>query len=459
MAIITVIILIFAILSFLNYLFFHVTVEVFGISVSVVIFSIGLSSRKFTDEDFFLNLAILFLFVAIFDFFHTITYYQMGIFPGLEPNTATQFWVVARSVQVTFFILIVAFPKGNIRPKVLLGILSISSTVLIASIPLGYFPDCYILGMGLTPFKIITEIIITVLFFLTIPLILRLEELFGKDLTRNLVLSAAFAVISEINFMLYFDVYGIANMFGHLAKVLSVYFVYRALVHSSLEQPYSALFSTIKKNETRLEESNTLLKLSGTILRHDLGHELNTVRLAIELVHGEIDNENLEVALTSLDHAIILLEEVRQLEMLAFSEVRPRVRSIREAVSSALQGLAITADVEGDCLATIDITIVSILRNIIRNVGTHSGTSEVSIRIETQDKSCIISISDRGKGIPDDVKPHIFERGYAYGENKGSGLGLFIVRSSIERLGGEISVMDNEPRGSKFVIKLPKENV
>ncbi|NMC76085.1 MAG: HAMP domain-containing histidine kinase, partial [Candidatus Methanofastidiosa archaeon] len=65
-----------------------------------------------------------------------------------------------------------------------------------------------------------------------------------------------------------------------------------------------------------------------------------------------------------------------------------------------------------------------------------------------------IKIIDYGKGIPSSVMEHIFEEGASFGENKGSGLGLFIVKKTIERYGGTISVEENKPKGAVFIITL-----
>ncbi|MEM2716548.1 MAG: ATP-binding protein, partial [Archaeoglobaceae archaeon] len=65
-----------------------------------------------------------------------------------------------------------------------------------------------------------------------------------------------------------------------------------------------------------------------------------------------------------------------------------------------------------------------------------------------------IRIADFGKGIPDEVKPRIFEEGFTYGEKASTGLGLYIVKRLVERYSGEIKVEDNKPKGTVFVIRL-----
>ena len=69
-----------------------------------------------------------------------------------------------------------------------------------------------------------------------------------------------------------------------------------------------------------------------------------------------------------------------------------------------------------------------------------------------------IKIADYGKGIPESIKENIFEEGISFGDSKGSGLGLYIVKKTVERYGGSIIVEDNTPQGTIFIIKLKCAN-
>ena len=71
-----------------------------------------------------------------------------------------------------------------------------------------------------------------------------------------------------------------------------------------------------------------------------------------------------------------------------------------------------------------------------------------------------ITVRDRGPGIPTDELPHLFEpffRGHAarQAQIRGSGLGLSLVKNTIEAHGGRISVESAPGQGSAFTIHLP----
>ena len=105
--------------------------------------------------------------------------------------------------------------------------------------------------------------------------------------------------------------------------------------------------------------------------------------------------------------------------------------------------------------------IVQVIINIVDNAikYTPSG-SEITIYSKEENGKAVISISDNGKGISDEMKPHIFEMFYS-GANKvadsrrSMGLGLALCKSIINSHGGEITVTDNVPHGCVFTFTLP----
>ena len=77
----------------------------------------------------------------------------------------------------------------------------------------------------------------------------------------------------------------------------------------------------------------------------------------------------------------------------------------------------------------------------------------------SKDDKCIIEVKDTGIGISKEGQKHIFERFYREDkarsrESGGTGLGLSIAYILIKLHGGSIKVSNNEPKGTKFVIKI-----
>ena len=105
--------------------------------------------------------------------------------------------------------------------------------------------------------------------------------------------------------------------------------------------------------------------------------------------------------------------------------------------------------------------IVQVIINIVDNAIKYTPeNSHIVIKTEKQGNKAVISISDDGAGIPDELKPRIFDMFYS-GANqiadsrRSLGLGLSLCKSIIHAHGGEIKVSDNLPHGTIFTFTLP----
>ena len=101
----------------------------------------------------------------------------------------------------------------------------------------------------------------------------------------------------------------------------------------------------------------------------------------------------------------------------------------------------------------------NVISNLIDNSIKYSGTN---VRITINADSTDVSVSDNGIGIPEKSLPDIFNKFYRvpHGntvEVRGYGIGLFYVKSIVEKHGWQISVESRIGKGSKFNIKFNKQ--
>ncbi|WP_026231811.1 sensor histidine kinase [Neolewinella persica] len=115
--------------------------------------------------------------------------------------------------------------------------------------------------------------------------------------------------------------------------------------------------------------------------------------------------------------------------------------------------------VKGDRLGLTSVAV-----NLLENAAKYSQPTPV-IHTSLQRggvKELIWEVSDNGMGIPDREKRRVFTKFYRVGNEdtrttKGTGLGLFIVKQLVEKHGGQLELLDNEPHGTTFRIYLPTD--
>ena len=250
--------------SLYSYLLFHSLSEIFSVVVACGIFMVAWNSRQFLDNNYLLFIGIAYLFVGSLDLLHTLAYKGMGVFQGYGANLPTQLWIAARYIE-SFSLLIAPLVLGRkLRSSfVLMGYL-LAVVILLASIfHWRIFPDCFVEGVGLTPFKKISEYIICFILIGSIALLVRKQKEFDRVILRFLVASILLTIAAELAFTSYISVYGIANLFGHLCKIISFYLIYKAIIETGLTKPYDVLFRNLKQSEEALRGKETVLRKSS----------------------------------------------------------------------------------------------------------------------------------------------------------------------------------------------------
>ena len=103
--------------------------------------------------------------------------------------------------------------------------------------------------------------------------------------------------------------------------------------------------------------------------------------------------------------------------------------------------------------------LTSVAINLLENAVKYSPKEpQITVTIKGHQEYLEWEIADKGIGIEDKEKKRIFDKFYRVGnedtrETKGTGLGLFIVRQIVKAHDGQISVLDNQDRGTRFNIK------
>lgn len=243
-----------------SYLLFHSLAEMFTVTVAVCVFMVVWNSRRLIENQYLLFLGIASLFIAAIDIVHLLTYPGMSVLNGLASDVPTQFWILGRSMQAAAFLIAPSLFGHKTNTRVWVGVWSII-TVAMASLILATdaFPSC--LGPnGLTTFKIVAELVISLVLLLSLVRLRRHSDHFPPNVLRALSWSVGVTIVSEFAFILYADPYGPLNLLGHFLRILATYFLYKGIIETALVEPHAVLYR-------ELSASNEALRESGIVTR------------------------------------------------------------------------------------------------------------------------------------------------------------------------------------------------
>ncbi len=239
-------------LSRYNYLLFHGIAEVFSILIAWSIFIIAWNTRKTALNGYLLFLGIAYLFVGGIDLVHTLAYKGMGVLRGYQTNLPTQLWIAARYLESISLLVSPFFLRRRLKPAwAFAAYVTASILIFLAIFVWDVFPACFMEGAGLTAFKKVSEYVICAILLGALAYLYRGRERLGRRVFLMLSASILVTVASELSFTLYMDPYGLFNQLGHFLKIVSFYLIYRAVVVTSLTEPYDLLYRELKESEER----------------------------------------------------------------------------------------------------------------------------------------------------------------------------------------------------------------
>jgi len=212
-------------------------------------------------------------------------------------------------------------------------------------------------------------------------------------------------------------------------------------------------------------------------LTHELKSPLASIQLHLETaklrdlpkdkLHGFIDT-----MLSDTDRLNVLTSNLLMATRIEFRQLGEKSKRIdfSRFVSDYLQkkqadlpeGGRITAEVEEGIQAVIDVEGMEMaLRNLLENALLYSPVSpEIRVTLKRSGRQCVLEVQDNGKGLEKNELANVFEIFYRVrtpGENiRGTGLGLYIVRSVVNAHGGKVTAESAGPgKGCTFRITLP----
>jgi signal transduction histidine kinase len=179
------------------------------------------------------------------------------------------------------------------------------------------------------------------------------------------------------------------------------------------------------------------------ILRNELNRQKNLIdRL---LMAGRLESGMMKLESVPLNVIPVLVDSIQAVKPIAN----------KKNIDLVLNAPENSVNILGDNSALQQVFI-----NLVTNATKFSPeNSKVLVAIHFSDGFVDVSVTDSGMGIAPDAIPHLFEKFYraknvTVAEIPGSGIGLYIVKSIIEELGGKIEVKSELNKGTTFLVHL-----
>ena len=175
----------------------------------------------------------------------------------------------------------------------------------------------------------------------------------------------------------------------------------------------------------------------GPAIRADRGRPVDDLLLASRIERGE-----LRLRREPTDIATLVTETVTR-----FEQFQPKHRFLID-IDTRIPSLDVDAR-----------RIEQALTNLLSNAVKYSpGAEDVHVMVVPEGEQVVISVTDKGDGMPMADLERVFDRFYKGTTTKGepgAGLGLYLVRMIAEAHGGNVSVASKPNKGSTFTIRLP----
>jgi len=210
-------------------------------------------------------------------------------------------------------------------------------------------------------------------------------------------------------------------------------------------------------------------------ITHELKSPIAAMRLALETIgKRELQREQLvKLSTNGLRDAARLQTLVEDLLLAARLEDNwrpaPEALDVRVIAQDCVANLLVRfpeANIRLDIPADFPPVLAdrsgltAVIQNLLENAVKYAPEgAPVHFSAEQANGRFRLRVADQGIGIPDSEKAAVFEKFYRLGNEEtrrttGTGLGLYIVRQVVRAHGGAISVLDNKPQGTVFVVEV-----
>jgi signal transduction histidine kinase len=226
----------------------------------------------------------------------------------------------------------------------------------------------------------------------------------------------------------------------------------------------------LERARTDLAKRKEMVEVYDSLLRHDLGNDLQVITGFSEAVTSNVEDEETgeyarkiqQTARSAADLIDRVGDLVTTLERGGEPEVRPLepiLTDVVDVVDSQFESLTVEFEASAfDCQVFAGDLLDSIFTNVLSNAAVHND-GPVTVEVYAEEPtpgSVVVGFADDGVGVPPTVRDDIFEMGVKGPESDGTGLGLGLARALTESYGGQIDLQESESGGADVRVRLDR---
>lgn len=219
----------------------------------------------------------------------------------------------------------------------------------------------------------------------------------------------------------------------------------------------------------RKEKLHCIGEMARSII-HDFKSQMAGIECVATLIGNEFGDERIAHGCNLISRQVSQMSSMAQ-SLLDYAQGRCHLSLSEVSIDDLFQELA---SVNEDCLQQKDVllslaatedrmrldrgrimrTLQNLLTNAVEALAGEAGT--VRLEAERLDVDTLeLRVSDDGPGIPEEIRPALFEPFVTAGKKQGMGLGTAIARTIVEAHGGNITFVTETGKGTTFSIRLP----
>lgn len=299
-----------------------------------------------------------------------------------------------------------------------------------------------------------------------------------QSLQNNIFVITCVLEIAVIIFSLFFS----RAFTGRLRKIMESIRIIRAgdyshRVHMPGSDELSVLGKEFNDLTERLESSEKIRSSFVSDASHELKTPLASIKLLTDsILQNDVDMETTREFVADIGNEADRLNRMSQ-KLLSLSKVDaavdseceivhigPTVKKVLRMLSANAGNNQITIEEQINTDSPILIQrddLYQIVFNLVENgIKYNVSGGKLTITLDRKNDNAVLRLKDTGVGIPQDSLDHIFDRFYRVDKARsrksgGSGLGLSIVRSLVERNNGQITVNSEFGKGTVFTVTFP----